>query len=229
MAPSKVRDEPEETLSSPHDPGLLAASLEGRLDPREREVLTAHLAGCAECREALALLARAAHEGLIPRPTRVAQPGFALHRWLPLAAAAALVITVATVTRLNWSPTPVEETRPSTAPPGASISPPPSPSEAAPSPASSPEAVERGGDTLDPGVLVTRGAGRRVAGKTFRLAAGEWIDASYDAAAGLPITEVKGPDQRSALLSRLPGLTPYAALGERVLVVFEGTAYRLRP
>ena len=227
MAPSKVRDEPEETLSSPHDPGLLAAYLEGRLDAREREVLTAHLAGCAECRQVLALLARAAHAGLIPRPTPAARPGFALHRWLPLAAA--LVIAVATVVRWNWSPTPFGETRPSPAPAGVSISPPPSASEAAPSPASSPGGAKRRADTLDPGVLVRRGAGRRVAGKTFRLAAGEWIDASFDPAAGLPITDVNGPDQRSSLLSRLPALAPYAALGERVLVVFEGTVYRFRP
>ncbi len=216
-------------MSSPHDPGLLAASLEGRLDPREREVLNAHLVGCAECREALALLARAAQNGLIPRPMPVVRPGFALHRWLPLAAAAALVFAVATVTRLNWVGTPEEETRPSPTPPGASISPPPPPSEMAPSPASSPGAAMPRVDPLDPGLLVTRGAGRRVAGKTFRLAAGEWTDVSFDAAAGLPITEVNGPDQRSALLSRLPALAPYAALGERVLVVLDGTVYRFRP
>lgn len=229
MAPSKVRDEAEDTLSSPHDPGLLAASLEGRLDPREREVLTAHLASCADCRQALALLARAAHEGLVPRPAAVARPDFAQHRWLPLAAAAALVITVATVTQLNWSPTPGGETRPSPAAPGVSTSPPPAPSEAAPSPAGSTGGAKPREETLDPGVLITRGAGRRVAGKTFRLTAGEWIDASFDPAAGLPITDVNGPDQRSSLLSRLPALTPYAALGERVLVVFEGTVYRFRP
>jgi len=86
-----------------------------------------------------------------------------------------------------------------------------------------------GVDTLDPGLLVTRGGGRRVAGKTFRLAAGEWVDASFDPAAGLPISDVNGPDQRSSLLARLPALAPYAALGERVLVVFEGTVYRFRP
>ena len=212
-------------MSNPHDPGLLAASLEGRLDAREREVLTAHLAGCAECRQALALLARAAHAGLIPRPKPVAWRAFARHRWLPLAAA--LVIAVATVARLNWSPTPLREARPSPAPP--SLSPPPSPSEAAPSPTSPPVGPTPGAGTLDPGLLVTRGGGRRVAGKTFRLAAGEWVDASFDPAAGLPITDVSGPDRRSSLLARLPALAPYAALGERVLVVFEGTVYRFRP
>jgi len=211
-------------LSNPHDPGLLAASLEGRLDAREREALTAHLAECAECRQALALLARAAHAGLIPLPT-AARPGFALRRWLPLAAV--LVMALAAVTRLNWSPAPIGETRPSDAASGVSVSPPPI--EAAPPPASSPRGAEPRADTLDPAVLVTRGAARRVAGKTFRLVAGEWIDARFDPATGLPITDVKGPDQRSSLLSRVPALAPYAALGERVVVVFEGTVYRFRP
>jgi hypothetical protein len=228
MAPSNSRDEPEETLSSPHDPGLLAASLEGRLDTREQEVLTAHLAGCAECRQTLALLARATQEGLLERPSPAARPAVALRHWLPLAAAAALVLTVATLTRQSWLPTPVE-VRPSQAPLDGPMSPLPSPSEAAPSPAGAPGGAKPSAGTLDPEILVTRGAARRVAGKTFRLAADEWTDVSFDEEAGLPITDVQGPDQRSALLARLPALDPYAALGERVLVVFEGTVYRFRP
>jgi hypothetical protein len=214
-------------LSTPHDPGILAASLEGRLDPREREALTSHLAGCDECRQALALLARAAHEGLIPQPTPAVSRGVAWHRWLPLAAA--LVIGVATLTRQNWWAAPVAEPVPSQAPAGASTSPPVTQSETVPSPASSPVAAEPRSPSLEPGVLVTRGAGRRVAGKTFRLAKGEWTDASFDPAAGLPIRDVTGPDQRSSVLSLLPGLAPYAALGDRVLVVFDGTVYRFLP
>jgi hypothetical protein len=213
-------------LSSPHDPGLLAASLEGRLDPREQELLTAHLAGCPECRQTLALLARATQEGLLTRPSPGARPAFAFHHWLPLAAAAVLVIAVAAATRQSWLPTPVD-TPPS--PTGGSMSPPPSPSEAAPRSTRAPGTAKPRADTLDPGLLVKRGAGRRVAGKSFRHAAGEWIDASFDPAAELPTTDVNGPDQRSALVSRLPALAPYAALGERVVVVFEGTVYRFRP
>ena len=228
MAPSKAQDEPEGTLNDPHHPGLLAAFLEGRLDLREREVMTGHLAGCAECRQALALLARAAHAGLIPRPAPAARPGPTLRRWQPLAAAAVLVVAVATVTRLSWPPAPAGETAPSP-PPGVSRPPPPSPDEAAPAPSSPPAGAVPRADALDPGVLVTRGGVRRVAGKTFRLAAGEWTDASFDPAAGLPITEAHGPDQRSSLLSRVPALAPYAALGERVLVVLDGTVYRFGP
>lgn len=229
MAPSNSRDEPEEILSSPHDPGLLASSLEGRLDPREQEVLTAHLAGCTECRQTLALLARAAHEGLLTPSSHVARPAFALHHWLPLAAAAALVIALATITRLNWLPTHVDTPPSQTPPSNGSLSPPPSPSEAAPSPTSAPGTAKPRVDTLDPGLLVTRGATRRVAGKTFRFVAGEWIDSGFDPAGGVPIADVQGPDQRSSLLARLPALAPYSALGERVLVVFEGTVYRFRP
>ena len=96
-------------------------------------------------------------------------------------------------------------------------------------PTTGPRSAEPPVNPDDPGLLVTRGAGRRVAGKTFRHTAGQWIDADFDAKAGLPITDVKGPDQRSSLLVRVPGLAPYAALGERVVVVFEGTVYRFRP
>lgn len=77
-------------------------------------------------------------------------------------------------------------------------------------------------------LLVKRGAERRIAGKTFRLVAGEWRDTAFDPVAGFPVVEVQGPQERSALLSRLPGLTRYAELGPRVVVVFEGTVYRFR-
>jgi hypothetical protein len=80
----------------------------------------------------------------------------------------------------------------------------------------------------DERLLVLRGAQRRVAGKRFRLVSGEWIDADFDSAHFLPEVNVSSADERAALLARLPALTPYAALGERVLVVHEGTVYRFR-
>ena len=46
--------------------------------------------------------------------------------------------------------------------------------------------------------------------------------------AGLPEVDIGGPDERRRILSRLPALAPYFALGDRVVVVFEGTVYRLR-
>jgi hypothetical protein len=65
-----------------------------------------------------------------------------------------------------------------------------------------------------------------VAGKTFRLVFGEWVDADFDSAALLPELSVSTPEERSALLARIPALAPYAALGERVRVVHEGAVYR---
>jgi Ca-activated chloride channel family protein len=67
-----------------------------------------------------------------------------------------------------------------------------------------------------------------VAGKTFRLVFGEWIDADFDGSALLPEVSVSTPEERSALLARIPALVPYAALGERVLVVHDGTVYRFQ-
>jgi len=78
-------------------------------------------------------------------------------------------------------------------------------------------------------LLAKRGGERRIVGKTFRLVAGEWRDTAFDPLAGLPLVEVQGLQERSLLLSRLPGLAPYAELGPHVVVVFEGTVYRFRP
>jgi hypothetical protein len=83
---------------------------------------------------------------------------------------------------------------------------------------------------LDPGLLVKRGAAQRHAdGKSFRLVAGEWVDMGFDSTAPLPTMLIKGPDARAALVQRLPALGPYAGLGDRVVVVFEGTVYRFAP
>ena len=181
-------------MNDPHDLNLLAASLEDRLDDQERAGLTLHLAGCAECRQTLALLARAGAEerlslirgrfGRLPR-----------HVWLPLAASLFIAVSLA-----GWLYRPLPR-----------------------------EGLERTTHPLDERLLLKRGGERQAAGKTFRLVAGEWIDAAFDPGQALPTVVVSGADERSALLSRLPDLAPYAALGERVVVVFEGTVYRFTP
>lgn len=214
-----------------HDLNLLAAHLEDRLDGPERERLTSHLAGCLECRETLATLARGAD--LLPRPARAAPaspkrwqlPGIV---WLPLAAT--LVVAVATLTRLDWW-TPPDEGSPAAV---ASASPAPLRETAAPdgpsptAPPSSRTGAPTGPAALDKRVLLLRGAKRLVAGKTFRLVFGEWIDADFDGTTLLPEVSVSTPEERSALLARIPALAPYAALGERVLVVHDGTVYRFQ-
>lgn len=226
MALSKARDGSNgEPLSATHDLEGLAALVDGRLRDEERAALVTHLAGCAECRDALALLARAGAAGLLALPSaapHVSRSSFPpLHAWLPIAAA--LVLVVAGVTRLDWSPATHETTSP--------------PAHYRPAKPPSPAVVVRPDvptpkpriDPVDPALLVKRGAGRKVAGKTFRLIAGEWVDSAFDPAAALPTTVARGPDQRAALLAQRPALAPYVTLGGRVVVVLEGTVYRWQP
>ena len=215
-------DQPEEPLTSPHDPGLLAAYVEGRLDAEERRAMTVHLGGCADCRQALAMMARA--HAVLPfaaKPRRVVRPV-----WLALAASV-LVATFA-VRRADGPVAPNVEPRPVST---AGIA--PSSTLAAASPGSA-EPGPRGRLTpadpmQDPALLVKRGGLRQAGGKSFRLMGGEWVDAGFDAAASLPTVLVTGPDQRSAAVERMPALRPYAELGPRVVVAFEGTVYRFGP
>ncbi len=78
-------------------------------------------------------------------------------------------------------------------------------------------------------LLVTRSAGQIVAGKTFRLESGVWIDAAFDASRQDSTVTVSGLEERSELLGRIPELAPYTELGDRVIVVWEGTPYRFEP
>ena len=68
---------------------------------------------------------------------------------------------------------------------------------------------------------------RRVGGKTFYLRDGVWTDAEYRADARLPETTVTfGSEEYFALLGRERRLAEFFALGERVIVVFNGRVYR---
>lgn len=75
----------------------------------------------------------------------------------------------------------------------------------------------------------TRGGNRVVGDRSFHLVAGEWIDAAYDPLGLLPVEVIDGPEARAAVVTRVPALTPFAALGARVVVVQEGVVYRFRP
>ena len=217
-----------------HDLNLLAAYVEGRLAGSERERFVAHLAGCADCRITLAALARdraasgsalrldAESRREIPLARRLAQVPHAA--WLPLAA----VLVLATATSYSLLREPVSAPHTVATPaaavshalPRASVTP-------TPNTATSPSLPIRSGDER---LLVKRGGSTRtVAGKTFRLKAGEWTDASFDPEAGLPVIEVSGAGELADLLGRLPALGSFAALGGRVLVVWKGTVYRFRP
>jgi Ca-activated chloride channel family protein len=69
---------------------------------------------------------------------------------------------------------------------------------------------------------------RRVEGRTFYLIDGVWTDSEFKPDAHLPETVlVFGSDEYFTLLKQNPKLGSYFALGERVLVVFEGRVYRV--
>ena len=69
---------------------------------------------------------------------------------------------------------------------------------------------------------------RRVAGKTFYLRDGVWIDSEFKPDAKLTETELTfGSDAYFDLLKQKPKVADYFALGERVVFVFEGKVYRV--
>jgi Ca-activated chloride channel family protein len=70
---------------------------------------------------------------------------------------------------------------------------------------------------------------RNVNGKTFYLREGDvWTDAEFDAKAKTPETSVAfASDAYFDLLKREPKLADYFALGERVVVLFNGRVYRV--
>lgn len=212
-------------MTSPHDPGLLAAYVEGRLDDEERRALTVHLGACADCRQALAMLARGAADLSLAAKGRPAVSPV----WLALAAT--VILATFAVRRLDGPIAGGVEEGPASA--GGSVAfstatpPAPHPAIVEASPRGS---VPADDPMLDPGLLVKRGAVQRHAGgKSFRLLAGEWVDTGFDSTASLPTMLIQGPDERAAVVQRLPALGPYAALGDRVVVVFEGTVYRFTP
>lgn len=71
-------------------------------------------------------------------------------------------------------------------------------------------------------------ATRTAGGKTFYLRDGVWIDSEFKEAAKLPETVVKfGSDEYFDLLKQKSRLAAFFALGEKVVVIFEGRVYRV--
>jgi Ca-activated chloride channel family protein len=69
---------------------------------------------------------------------------------------------------------------------------------------------------------------RTVGGKTFYFRDDVWTDAEFKSESKLPETTLKfGSDEYFALLSQKPRLGDFFALGEKVIVVFEGRVYRV--
>ena len=88
---------------------------------------------------------------------------------------------------------------------------------------------ERASNRMSQGSTTTRA--RMLCGassKTFYLIDGVWTDSEFKAESRLPETAlVFGSDEYFALLKQHPKLGSYFALGQRVLVVFEGRVYRV--
>jgi Ca-activated chloride channel family protein len=69
---------------------------------------------------------------------------------------------------------------------------------------------------------------RRVGEKTFYLREGVWVDSEFKPDGKLPETAVKfGSDEYFDLIKRKSRLGEFFALGEQVIVVFEGRVYRV--
>jgi len=213
--------------SGEHDLNLLAAFAEDRLDAAERRRVIEHVSVCGDCRRTLAALARDAAQAQAHAPVRivVVRPQV----WLPLAAAVLVAAALAV-----WMSTSKSTSAPERTPVASDTHEPTRQAPTPPAPTEVPrsDAVPRRPERTQPppqveGLIARRGAERTVAGKTFRLVAGEWIDSAYDRLAGLPVVDVSTAADRSALLDRLPALKPYLDLGNRVTVVHDGTVYRV--
>lgn len=204
------------TFDAEHDLNAIAAYVENRLSPAERTRVTAHLAGCPECRAVLAGFLRADRS----HSAAFLPEGPALWRrmpvWLPVAAS--LMIAVAAgVLYLRREPLP--SSAPAAAP---TVSPADQPPAATP-----PSIPPAAGTTPERGTQTTRAAGERViAGKTFRLEAGEWVDTAYDPFGLLETVSVKTAQDRDRVLAAMPAMRPYAALGSRFTVVHDGRVYK---
>lgn len=203
-----------------HDLNALAAYVDQELDAEERSRVERHLAGCPECRATLATYARAS---AAERPT-VAAPGaasFSISRgWLAFAAS---VLVAAGVSLYVSNSSPRPEPGGGTGP-----SPTPAPKIDAPPAATSPvPAVQPPSSPASPNPPSgIRNGEVQIDGKTLRLEAGAWVDASYDPLKLLPVTNVSSAGERARLIQEKPAIKAYADLGPQVTVVLDGIVYR---
>lgn len=187
------------------DLNALAAWVDGRLDSAGRAELADHLASCQSCRAIVAELTR----GGAPAASSWA-PVLAIAATIAVAAVAGTAYFLVHERQPNSVAAPIlRPVTPAAAPKSTpSVAPPP----AAPSSRSSPSSDRK------------RAAGTtQVAGKTFHLVAGEWIDNSYRETDFLPVVQVSSRQQ----LDSIAALQPYAALGSHFTVVIRGTVYQV--
>lgn len=184
----------------PHDLDSLAALVEGRLEGVDRQRVMAHVAECVECRRTMAQLGRAVADGALLTDAKPRVTAGWLRSNALIWLPIAASVLVGTFAWFQLATTPNGSTTDS-APVGVS----------------------------EEELLTKRSAGRIVASKTFRMTAGEWVDSAFDPATEAQIVVIRGSEERLALLARIPELTPFTELGDRVVVVWEGTVYRFEP
>src|SRR5688572_10597854 len=88
------------------NPETLAATVEGRVDPAERDAVLNHAALCDDCRHALLILRTLA-------PSR-SHPVLRFRPWMPWAAAAVFIFSVAALLRAGREQTPATPPLPTT-------------------------------------------------------------------------------------------------------------------
>jgi hypothetical protein len=194
----------------------IAAFVDDRLGRSERSQLLEHLVSCPRCRTIVAELARTRAPAWSVRSlTAVALP---LAASLMLALASGGLYWLVRTPGSGVSPA-VEPSRPDLPAPG-------QPSSPGATPAVSPSGTPAPGRSATPADVPdrTRTSGTRsLGGKTFRLVAGEWIDADYRLSDFLPMVDVRSRDD----LAAHPALGPFNTLGRRFTVVVDGTVYRV--
>ncbi len=222
---------PDNLPAGEHDLNALSAFVENRLTAAERARVEAHLVVCEKCRGTVAAVTRIQAElgGAAAAPASVSWVDRLTQRPGALLAMAATVAIATAVTVVIFR----SATNPIAVP--SSTTPPAAPSSPAAPPASgvndtgappAPATPQESGRAPQHDLGGLRGAERRVGTKRFRLEAGEWVDTAYDPAAVLPVTDVDSQEARAALVRDQPALARYAALGPRVIVVFDGVVYR---
>jgi len=82
-------------------------------------------------------------------------------------------------------------------------------------------------ESVVPGEIVVEAPVQVAGDRTFFWRGGVWVDSAYDAATGEPAVVPFASDAYFELLSARPELGAALALGEEVLVVIEGAAYRI--
>ena len=211
---------PAMPVSMAHNPGdepnlnALAAFADGGLSEQERASVVEHLASCGRCRTIAAELAReAAGRQVAARWPR---------RALPIAASVAIAIVGGGLFWLVRDRGPSRDISPPPAAvrPAAPAQPRPSAPERGAQPLSSPPPAPRPPEPPD---RLRASATRSVAGKSFRLVAGEWVDVDYRLADAAAVVDVRTPEA----LAEHEQLRRFADLGRRFTVLLDGTAYRV--